>query len=475
VRRALALLSCVLLLATTSRGAHGQPEPPVLLGPSDVQGLRRADVNGDGITDLLLLEGRRVRVWMGAKGRLPSGAPPFTWDLPPAVTFVDVLPGPGDLPHLLTLGTDGVHLRPETAPGRPYLPGHALAWRDAERAVFADLVHGEGLLLPDADGWTLTRPGAKPPETIRLQLTPSRSLDPPGPFLEDTADVVHALPAVYVGAPATGGSKEHTALWALDGRTLVAQTATRRVRYDLSFLSAGENEQFDQTLVDLDGDRRPEVLHRIYTNREVRYGFFRTKPAAPGATAGPSHLPAACTLYLQGFQLEPSFVDLDGDGRLDLVVTSMQVNAANMLSALTSGKVTAETRAFLNRSGRGGGYFDREPDALVSSQIEVRVQFNQAGNVEVVRSLLIVLDGDYDGDGRKDLAIRTGPATLDVHPGTATGVWSPKARHVAIPPMGNHPDVEGYAADVDGDGRDEMVLVYRKAPGGRDEVRVVEP
>ena len=46
---------------------------------------------------------------------------------------------------------------------------------------------------------------------------------------------------------------------------------------------------------------------------------------------------------------------------------------------------------------------------------------------------------------------------------------------VAIPPKGDSPDVEGYAADLDGDRRDEMILVYRKPPNGKDVVRIVEP
>jgi len=171
-------------------------------------------------------------------------------------------------------------------------------------------------------------------------------------------------------------------------------------------------------------------------------------------------------------------VDLDGDGLKDLVVTSMQVNMANMIGALRTGRVTAETRAFLNRWKQGGGtFFDDKPTAVVKSQIGVRVQFNYVGNIEVIRSFTILVDGDFDGDGRKDLAIRTAPDEITIHLGTKAGVWAgPKARiRVAIPPKGASPDIDGYVADLDGDGRDELVLLYRKPPGGRDRLWIVDP
>ncbi len=483
MRRRLALLAFACLLALPlAMPPTGIAAPTVITleGIDTVTGLQRADTNGDGTLDLLLLSGRTLRVYgLTGKGeaRTLKATARHTWTVPEDVSFVigpapGLRGGTGPQERIAWLGKGGLGGPPgaSAAPQAASLREAAkagVAWRDGEQATFADFDRGDaGWIVPTATGW-LHEDG------MALTIPRARRVKAPGPFLEDTCVVEDALPHVFVGREAGAGTGK--AIWAIADRALVAASAKGRIAYDLAFLGAGDGEDYDQTLVDLDGDERPEILHRIYTNRQVHYGVFRTRPAS-GST-GPSHKPANCRLSLQGFQLDPAFVDLDADGRKDLVITSMQVNAANMMGALSKGLVVAETRAFLNRSGKGETYFVATPDANVQSEIGVKVRFNYAGNIEVVRTLMIVVDGDFDGDGRKDLAIRTGPDTVRIHPGRAAGVWADAAgaRSVPIPPMGDSPDVEGYAADLDGDGRDELVLVYRAPPGGKDTVRILKP
>lgn len=451
-----------------------------LEGIDTVTDVRAGDTDADGVADLLVLSGRVLRVY-GLSGtgeaRALAPAPRHRWTVPDDVSFVAppavaakrTAPG---AEHVAWVGAAGADFTGADAPWGEALAARAraagLGWRDSDRAAFVDLDRGaRGWVLPTPRGWVHEA-------GIELAIPRARRVKAPGPFLEDTCVVEAGLPRVFVGRVAS--ADRGSALWAIADRKLIAQAAGGRVAYDIAFLGLGEGTDFDQTLVDLDGDERPEILHRIHTNRQTHYGFFRTRVATK--PTGPSHGAPNCRISLQGFQLEPEFVDLDGDGRLDLVITSMQVNAPNMISALSKGKVVAETRAFLNRSRRNEPYFVATPDATIASEIGVKVRFNYAGNIEVVRAIMIVTGGDFDGDGRKDLAIRTTPTTVRIHPGRAGGVWASAedaVRTVTIPPMGASTNVEGHAMDLDGDGRDELILVYKAPEGGQDIVRIVHP
>jgi hypothetical protein len=331
-----------------------------------------------------------------------------------------------------------------------------LSWSDSRAATFARL------------------PPAGTPFPPNLPL--DRHVEPPGAFLEDAAAVTEARCHVFVGAPPLGADAGAAPLsWAFAGRELLAIRGGERMRFDLSFLPT----EGDRRLVDLDGDGAPEVVHRQTTNQEGTYAFFR--PQRPALTQGrlpergPDPRPPSSVLRLTGFQLEPDFVDLDGDGRLDFVITTIAIDARNTLRAL-GGKVTASTKAFLGRERPGqGGFFATAPDADIASDIGVAIRFSPAGNIDVRRSFTIVVTGDYDGDGRKDLAIRTGPETLSIHAGRPGGVWSAAGRDVPIPPLGDSPDLEAFPADLTGDGKDELVLLYRHGAAGGDRLSVIRP
>jgi hypothetical protein len=455
------------LLLAPKRGAGAEERSVLLTGPSKVQGLLRADVDGDGVLDLLVLEGRSVWLWRGRSGALPAPSG-RTVVLPDDVSAVDVAGGE----RLLVLGTSGARLvdasgrdapsppSGETEPGAR--PGETLAWRDAERATFADLVRGDRWLLPTSQGWRLAPPGGDDATTFEVE--PLRHVASAGPFLEDSAAVTWAWPEVLEGA---GGS-----LWAVSGNRLLGRTGAGTTAYDLSFLPGGG----ERRLADLDADGVPDVIHGEGTNQELRVAFFRTPPPPEGGGRGGDLKPPLATLHLTGFPIDPRTLDLDGDGRPDFVVTTIEIDTKNVLLAVTKGIVTASTRAFLNRrSGPSAPLFASEPDATVTSDIGVRIRFGYAGNFEIQRSFTIVVDGDYDGDGRKDLLIRTAPAEMTLRRGVKGGVWEEEGRRLEIPAPGASADLEGFAADLDGDRKDEVVLLYRGPPGGKDRIFVVRP
>jgi len=370
-----------------------------------------------------------------------------------------VLPhGPGG-PALLTFGLEGMQ-RVALADGRSRpLPGPRaeLDWADGYQANFAPLVRSGGVLVPTPGGLTWHGVDHPTPPITRLALPRYREVIPAGGFVEDIAIVTEALPQVWV---AERQGKLPPALWALGGTQLLGPDG---IAYDLAFLPREGTRLLD----DLDGNARPDVIHEGGTNQERTYAFFRTPP--PGGDLRP---PAA-VLRLSGYCLDPQTIDLDGDGLRDFVVTTLPVDARNTVRAL-GGKVTANTKAFLNRGG--GKSFAPTPNASVASDVGVAIRFTPGGRIQIQRSLTILASGDYDGDGRRDLAIRTGDETLVVRPGMAgRAVWAAEGREVRIPSVGASPGVEGHTADLTGDGRDEIVLLYRQAHGGRDRVWVIRP
>jgi hypothetical protein len=358
-------------------------------------------------------------------------------------------------------------------------------WTDARRAHVTDFVRGTALFLPTATGlrWIPDWIGARG-TGYDVPLAPRRKVTPAGPFLEDRTTVSFAWPSPFALTSWDGaGGKPAAFFVGTDGvHAFVPEgSGLRDLVYPTEFLppTTGTQER-RRVLVDLEGDGVPDLVQETTTNNSGEYAFFRTPaPKVPPPAAGPlvagDLRPARGLVRLTGFQLPAEYVDLDGDGRTDFVVTTIEIDGSNVMRAVTKKVVTARTRAFLNRSkGKPeDDFFLAKPDVERSSEIGVRLLFTFSGSIEVQRSFTILAGADLDGDRRKDLVIRTAPDALTVWPSTADGVWAGTPRTIAVPAVGSSPDVEGYVGDLSGDGRDDLVLVYRAPPGGTDRTVVV--
>ncbi len=479
--RVAALLATVgLTMGPTFADEGPKAEILPLEAPGTVWGLRLTK-NDEGARDLWIVSGRDVSQWRGVKGKPFPTRPTAVFRVPEGATYV----APGRAvgvgaersstllalgrtqPLRLVAGADAASTRVAVEEGLEV----DLPWSDPARAVLGDFVEGKSLFLPTSGGlrfvpdWTRAAS-----ESVLLPLRPTLAVTSAGPFVEDGATVKASWPrpSVVASWPPAGGA---SAVFWIGGDGIHAFAKGKDGGYEDRVWSTAfvpkDGDRRD-SLVDFDADGTPDWAHIATTNDSGVYSFFRTPPDKPT-----DRLSSRGSIRLTGFQLPAEFPDLDGDGRPDLVVTTIDIDGKNVMRAVIQHRVTAKTHAFVNRSAKGAEFFVPAFDAIQESEIGVRILFTFSGSIEVKRSFTILTTADLDGDGRLDLVIRTGPETLSVYRGSKAGVWASTPTSITIPATGKSPDVEGYAGDLDGDGKDDIVLLYRAPPGGVDRTVVV--
>ncbi len=462
--RAFALALAALLVAKFVPATAGADDDAPLRIEFDeaVRALAVRDADGDGVADLVTLDAKRMlRVVLGRRGDALATAPTYAHRIADDVSFVTLDPT-AKPPGYVTIGRRGAARHGWNDPTPRPIPGSlALAWTGADGPAMSEgAPTGGALVLPAPTGWLVSLPDREP---WTVPATPRTDVEAAAPFLESKATVTTTWVTPFVGRAPGTGSGAAEAVWLLESDALVAHArpadgASRSVRWPLAPLPAGAV----RILRDLDADGRPEVIERVGTNQESHYALAR-----PTLHQSAPRLVPLGGFRLAGFQLDPEWTDVNGDGRLDVVITSIPIHGANILKTITASRVQAWHNAFLQRPTDAAEPFAAEPDGVVESEIEVAARFTFAGTIEVDRAVTLLVDVDRDGDGRHDL-LRRDATGLRWHRGVASGVWEKDGVALSIPPRGESIGVPAYSGDLDGDGCDEVILLYRAPPGGRD-------
>ena len=420
VAGALALLPCGWAVGTQGAGSQSSLVSltlPLTAG-AEALGAALADVDGDGRLDLVLAiardGARELRAHLGTAGATPFAAEPH-WRLALPADVVayglgDVLPGAGAEPVLLS--ASGVFAAQPLAPedrrferlaavpvlwqlGRAdQLPHYGGLLRDLDGDGFVDLLvptsrgysafvqrRREGkssfeaagdAVLPDAEALAAARGVLTPEEsrpaargTLRTRLGVTTG---GGTLLS----VSERIPAPFL---VPFGAAKQLALLALDDRFLhvwpVGAEGKLEEQPAHSLLSPVQIDQrrrldvsYAAVLGDLDGDGREDVVLVAGDQRsnDVRTQVLVfTHSAAPAGEVplfGDAGRPTQ-VLVLAGFVGNVKLLDVDGDGRLDLVATAVRPDLMESLRQATTDRVEADLYVY---RGEGNGRFARRPN-----------------------------------------------------------------------------------------------------------------
>ena len=202
---------------------------------------------------------------------------------------------------------------------------------------------------------------------------------------------------------------------------------------------------------DLNGDSLPDLLVYSITGeglfgKETSYEIYLGKESAEGTLEFESTPSSA--VGSGGIQIDVDRQDLDGDGQLEMIVTSFNLGLGSIIRGLLSRSANLDLSIYKLQDGR------YPPKPNVKRRITAKLDLSE-GEVFVPA----VVAGDVDGDGLKDLLIQSGGDELKVFPGTGNdGLFKKSAVSIemALPLVNGKLDV----LDIDTDGDDDLLVQF---------------
>lgn len=448
------------------------------------------DLDGDGRSELILVSGRRFVVHRGGPGFGGEAETAFTFD-PDGLMFcigdVDDDPRTREVLYLArgglwyyAVGADG-HLDP-TPKKLLEIEGGLVTTGQRDnvhwRRLLADL-DGDGrhdVVFPTEEGYRILFAAPEDAEGPRYDLersslvpyTITRRLDVTEHGLLDHTTHERGIPD-WTDGDFDGDGRTDFVLKP-PGRLEVHRGGEEGFSAEADFWIdvsevKGALGLVPLTIADVNGNGRSDFMANepwrgrttIFLGREI-------------AERGRVELPEPAVIRkVSGWSWEPRLIDLDGDGRLDLVLpTTERVGAGEALKVLLAGTVGVRTFLFLN-TGNPARPFRDEPTAVRTIDVEIRISMDFTGRVDIGHAVLANYDGDFDGDGRRDLLLKTSRTELSIFPGVEKGVLADRAsRTLPIPSAAEVRHVSSEVRDADGDGVPDIFLYYRSWDGRSD-------
>lgn len=210
--------------------------------------------------------------------------------------------------------------------------------------------------------------------------------------------------------------------------------------------------------VDLDGDGRTDLaVTQVDRGRTL---LFLNGPETREA------IPLHQSISVPGWTLNQKFVDLDGDGRQELILVRIdKVGILDAIKILLTRRLTIQVQIFRarktrNAEGKPQTLYPRSPSyrRTIESPIVIAIE---KGAANFGLPLVQAIGGDFNGDGLGDMLTTVSDGQIAMYLGDRDGLFDERpARVIDIPNLSRFKTVHRDVADLNGDGLDDITLRF---------------
>ncbi|MDP7592816.1 MAG: VCBS repeat-containing protein [Litorilituus sp.] len=207
-----------------------------------------------------------------------------------------------------------------------------------------------------------------------------------------------------------------------------------------------------ERIQDVNGDGLTDIIVRLtqssgVLNRRNIHEFYFGFVNQHGHLEYPET--ASTVIQAEGTSTGLKIIDVNNDGKFEVLITSFELSVGNIIGALMSGGIDQNVQIFaLNDND----IFDE--DALIHKEVELRFSLTSGQSGEP-----IVLLTDVNGDALQDLVLSSGKKRLKIYLGQKSSrVFSRKAsKHKLLLPK-NGALFEHH--DLNHDGKEDFIMHY---------------